>query len=89
MLTGENQAMISQLGYLKAHYIQQLKQLNQLQDLHHLQVRLRTPSQAPLIRQAIPKAIPSESQEMLKAAADFVNDPKLSQAMLRLASNKK
>jgi hypothetical protein len=89
ILTGTNQAMISQLGYLKAQYIQQLRQLSYLQDLHQIQVRIRTPSASPLVRQPIPKAIPSESQEMLKAAADFVSDPKLSQAMLRLASNKK
>ncbi|MGL5140341.1 MAG: DUF721 domain-containing protein, partial [Acinetobacter baumannii] len=35
------------------------------------------------------KSIPPETQEMLRSAADFVSDPKLSQALLRLASNKK
>ena len=76
IITGENQAMISQLEGLK--------------DLQRIQVRLRnkTISTAPSSSEPS-KSIPPETQEMLRSAADFVSDPKLSQALLRLASNKK
>jgi hypothetical protein len=40
----ENQAMISQLGYLQKHYVAQLSQKDELRDLQKIQVRLRTKS---------------------------------------------
>lgn len=46
-LTGENQAMISQLGYLQTQYITKLAQLEGLHELQRLQVRLRPKSQLP------------------------------------------
>ena len=42
-ITGENQAMISQLGYLQKQYIAQLSELDEFKDLQKLQVRLRIP----------------------------------------------
>jgi hypothetical protein len=88
-ITGENQAMVSQLSYLQKQYIQQLSQLQGLENLQKIQVRLRnktddTPKTVNLQRQLQP-----ETQDLLRDAACFVNDPKLSQAMLRLASKKK
>jgi hypothetical protein len=88
-ITGENQALISQLAYLQKQYIAQLAQIEELKDLQKLQVRLRTPSKAPETREPSSKQLSTETQEMLRSAADFVSDPKLSQALLRLASNKK
>jgi hypothetical protein len=44
-ITGENQAMISQLGYLQKQYIAQATQIEGLQDLQKIQVRLRNTSQ--------------------------------------------
>ena len=88
-LTGENQAMISQLGYLQKQYISTLSQMDELKDLQKIQVRLRVKPQAELKRTQIPKQISPATQEMLHAAAGFVNDPKLSQALIRLASIKK
>lgn len=54
-ITGENQAMISQLGYLQKPYISQLSQLEPLKDLQKIQARLRVkspkiPEPAPLSR---------------------------------------
>ena len=43
-ITGENQAMISQLGYLQQHYVAQLSQREEFKDLQKIQVRLRTKS---------------------------------------------
>lgn len=88
IITGENQAMISQLSYLQSQYISKLSQLEGLKDLQRIQVRLRnkTIPTAPHLSLLNPSP---ETQEMLRSAADFVSDPKLSQALLRLASNKK
>jgi len=85
----ENQAMISQLSYLQSHYVAQLAQLEGLKELRKIQVRLR--NKTVVSREPSPptKALTSETQEQLRSAAEYVSDPKLSQALLRLASNKK
>jgi hypothetical protein len=88
-ITGTNQAMISQLAYLQKQYIVQLAQFDELRDLQKIQVRLRIEPQVPQKKEATSKSMSSETQELLKCAADCVDDPKLSQALLRLASNKK
>ncbi|MGQ9374106.1 DUF721 domain-containing protein [Acinetobacter tandoii] len=88
-VTGENQAMVSQLGYLQKHYIVQLAQLEELKDLQKIQVRLRVSSKTTQTTESPSRSLSPETQDLLKGAADFVSDPKLSQAMLRLASNKK
>lgn len=88
-ITGENQAMISQLSYLQSNYVAQLAQLEGLKELRKIQVRLR--NKKAVSREPSPptKALTSETQEQLRSAAEYVSDPKLSQALLRLASNKK
>ncbi len=88
-LTGENQALISQLGYLQKQYISHLSQIHELKDLHKIQVRLRAKKQLKSENPVLLRQITPATQEMLHAAAGFVSDPKLSQALMRLASNKK
>ncbi len=88
-ITGTNQAMVSQLAYLQKQYVAQLSQLAELQDLHKIQVRLKLQLQTPPKQEKSSRTLSTETQEMLRGAADFVSDPKLSQALLRLASNKK
>ena len=88
-ITGENQAMISQLGYLQKQYIQQLSQITGLENLQKIQVRLRNKTQTPVKNENGSRQLQAETQDLLRDAACFVNDPKLSQAMLRLASKKK
>ena len=88
-LTGENQALISQLGYLQKQYISQLSQIHELKDLHKIHVRLRAKKQLKSENPVLLRQITPATQEMLHAAAGFVSDPKLSQALVRLASNKK
>ena len=88
-VTGENQALISQLAYLQHQYISQLSQIAEFKDLSKIQVRLRVPSQTPHVPEKISRSLNPETQELLRHAADFVSDPKLSQALIRLASNKK
>ena len=84
-ITGENQAMISQLGYLQQHYVAQLSQREEFKDLQKIQVRLRTKN---IPKKSVNKIQPmsAETQQMLQNAAQFVNDPKLSQALRNLAS---
>lgn len=89
IITGENQAMISQLSYLQSHYVAQLAQLQGLHDLRKIQVRLRHKVIVPQQPSPSSKVLTSETQELLRSAAEYVSDPKLSQALLRLASNKK
>ncbi|WP_445116854.1 DUF721 domain-containing protein [Acinetobacter sp. WZC-1] len=88
-ITGENQAMISQLGYLQKQYISQLSQIEELKELQKIQVRLRTRTQSEINPIKTAKQLSPATREMLQNAASYVNDPKLSQALLRLASNKK
>ena len=88
-ITGENQAMISQLAYLQKQYIAQLLQLDEFKDLQKLQVRLRIQTATPSKPEALTRSLSPDTQDLIRGAADFVSDPKLSQAMLRLASNKK
>ena len=88
-ITGANQAMISQLAYLQKQYISQLLQLPEFKELQKLQVRLRIQTQPPLKPQSLSRSLSPDTQDLLRGAADFVSDPKLSQAMLRLARNKK
>ena len=86
-LTGLNQAMISQLAYLQKQYIAQLSQINGLNDLQKIQVRLRVEPYLPHKVEACSKKLSADTQEMLKSAAACVDDAKLSQALLRLASD--
>ena len=88
-ITGENQAMISQLSYLQSHYVAQLAQLEGLRDLRKIQVRLRNKTVVSQQVSPPPQALSSETKVLLRSAAEYVSDPKLSQALLRLASNKK
>lgn len=89
IITGENQAMISQLSYLQSNYVAQLAQLEGLKGLRKIQVRLRNKMNVPREPSPPSKTLSSETQEQLRSAAEYVSDPKLSQALLRLASNKK
>ena len=88
-ITGENQAMISQLAYLQKQYIAQLLPLAEFKDLQKLQVRLRIQNSVTSKPESLTRSLSPDTQELLRGAADFVSDPKLSQAMPRLASNKK
>ena len=89
IITGENQAMISQLGYLQKQYISQLSQIHELKELQKIHVLIRAKTRPDIKPIKTTKQITPAAQEMLHNAAAFVSDPKLSQAMLRLASNKK
>ena len=88
-VTGENQAMISQLNYLQKQYISQLSQLPEFHELHKIRAILKTSVATPKNSEPSTRpAMSSETQNMLREAAEFVSNPKLSQALLRLATHK-
>ena len=88
-ITGENQAMISKVGYLQKQYIAQLSQFAEFKNLQKLHVRLKITTLPTLKSETLSRSLSPDTQDLIRGAADFVSDPKLSQAMLRLASNKK
>lgn len=87
-LTGENQAMVSQLSYLQKHYIEQISHISEFKELQKIHVRLREATKKPQLTKTH-TALPEDAQHMLEHAAKLVNDPKLSQAIQRFASIKK
>ena len=88
LLTCDNQALVSKVAYLQAQYIQQLKTLSAFHDLIKIQVRLRERNLTQNTKNATQsKPLTTETKHMLRSVAEFINDPKLSQALVRLASD--
>ncbi|MBF7681813.1 DUF721 domain-containing protein [Acinetobacter sp. B5B] len=86
-LSGENQAMVSKVGYLQKHYVQQLSRIEAFKDLQEIHVRIRTKN-VKKTHEVVPQPLSTETQNMLKNAAKMVNDPKLSQAIYNFASHR-
>ena len=64
IITGENQAMISQLSYLQSQYVSKLSQLEGLKDLQRIQVRLRNKT-IPVTNSSEPsKSIPGNTRNV-------------------------
>ncbi len=87
-IAGDNQALISQVRYLQHQYIKNLKAIPALSDLERINVILQ-PLQTKPIRKNYTRKKPlsNATQQELHQAASLVNDAKLSQALLRLASS--
>lgn len=94
-VTGLNQAMVSQLNYIQSHYVSKLAtqhgahNFNDLKNLIKIRARLRYEPQKQPLAQTTQRKMSPETQQMLREAAQFVQDAKLSQALLTLASDKK
>lgn len=97
-VTGLNQAMVSQLNYMQSHYVtkvttqasqQRAHNFNDLKNLIKIRARLRYEPQKQPLTQTTQRKMSPETQQMLREAAQFVQDAKLSQALLTLASDKK
>ncbi|KAA8731335.1 DUF721 domain-containing protein [Acinetobacter qingfengensis] len=85
-ITGDNQALISQVRYLHNQFIQKFKTIPSLEGLERIQVILKTPDKPTSKKYTRSKTLSNETQQALRQAASLVNDAKLSQALLRLAS---
>ena len=89
-IAGDNQALISQLRYLQQQYIQSLREtIPALSNLEKLQVILQTTQEPQVISKKYTrkKQFSNSTQQELEQIAQLVKDPKLSQALLRLASS--
>lgn len=85
-ISGTNQALISKVRYLSSQYIQNLQTIPVLADLNKLQIILQ-PTQVIDKKYTRNKLLSNSTQQQLQQAASLVKDAKLSQALLRLASN--
>ncbi len=89
-LSGLNQAMVSQLNYMQTHYVAKLNTLQPLQNLNKIRAILRYEAPKKMGAQfGHKKSLSPETQQMLHEAALLVQDAKLSQALMALASDKK
>ena len=88
-ISGDNQALISRLRYLQHQYVQNFKEaIPALSSLESLQVVLQTTTKPEVISKKYTrkKQLTDSTQQELKQIAQIVKDPKLSQALMRLAS---
>ena len=95
-LSGLNQAMVSQLNYMQAHYVALLAKNLASTDLYNLsqlnKIRARLRYDAPTANKAqthLNREISPATQQLLRETARLVQDAKLSQALMDLASDKK
>lgn len=88
-ITGDNQALISQMRYLQSQYLSHLKEaLPTFSDLQKIQILLRTSIETKEVSKKYTRKrqFSNSTQEQLQQIAHLVKDPKLSEALLRLAS---
>lgn len=85
-ITGDNQALISQVRYLHQQFINKLKDIPALAELEKLNVILRPQTQTTPKKYTANKPLSKQTQQELQMAARLVSDAKLSQALLDLAS---
>ena len=85
-IAAQHHAAASRLRYLQQQYVEQLKNLPLLTDLHRLKVIVE-PLPSPRFA-AVDKlpALSAESRQILLDAASLFDDPELNQALLRIAS---
>lgn len=87
-IAAAHHAAASQLRYLQAHYVEQIKTLDFFSGLHRLKVIVET---APTPKKAHLPPLPSlsaDTKNMLLSTASVFHDPELSDTLLRIASKK-
>ena len=87
IIAGDNQALISQVRYLQSQYIRNLKAIPALVDVQQIKIVMQSVSQPPSSKKYTrKKRLSNETQEEIQQAARIVKDAKLSEALIRLAS---
>ena len=87
IIAGDNQALISQVRYLQSQYIRNLKAIPALVDVQQIKIVMQSVSQPPSSKKYTrKKRLSNQTQEEIQQAARIVKDAKLSEAMIRLAS---
>lgn len=87
IIAGDNQALISQVRYLHSQYIRNLKAIPALVDVQQIKIVMQSVSQTSSSKKYTrKKRLSNETQEEIQQAARIVKDAKLSEALMRLAS---
>lgn len=87
IIAGDNQALISQVRYLHSQYIRNLKAIPALVDVQQIKIVMQSVSQPSSSKKYTrTKRLSNETQEEIQQAARIVKDAKLSEALMRLAS---
>ena len=87
IIAGDNQALISQVRYLQSQYIRNLKAIPALVDVQQIKIVMQSVSQPPSSKKYTrKKRLSNQTQEEIQQAARIVKDAKLSEALIRLAS---
>ena len=87
IIAGDNQALISQVRYLQSQYIRNLKAIPALVDVQQIKIVMQSVSQPPSSKKYTrKKRLSNQIQEEIQQAARIVKDAKLSEALIRLAS---
>jgi hypothetical protein len=87
-IAAEHHAAASQLRYLQAHYVEQIKTLDYFSGLHRLKVIVEiAPTPRKTLQAPLPK-LSEDTKQMLIDTAGVFDDPELSEALLRIASKK-
>ena len=87
IIAGDNQALISQVRYLHSQYIRNLKAIPALVDVQQIKIVMQSVSQPPSSKKYTrKKRLSNQTQEEIQQAARIVKDAKLSEALIRLAS---
>lgn len=87
IIAGDNQALISQVRYLHSQYIRNLKAIPALVDVQQIKIVMQSVSQTSSSKKYTrKKRLSNQIQEEIQQAARIVKDAKLSEALIRLAS---
>lgn len=87
IIAGDNQALISQVRYLQSQYIRNLKAIPALAEVQQIKIVMQSVSHPSSSKKYTrKKRLSNQTQKEIQQAARIVKDAKLSEALLRLAS---
>lgn len=85
VITTDTPAWLTQLRYQAPILLKQLKQQPGLQGLRKIQFKILPPAQAPILKPARRATLSTYSADILKSAANGIEDTELSEALRRLS----
>ena len=88
VITTDTPAWLTQLRYQAPVILKHLKQHPGLQGLRKIQFKIQPPSQAPILKPARRASLSTYSADVLKSAANGIEDTELSDALRRLSQQK-
>jgi len=88
VITTDTPAWLTQLRYQAPTILKRLKQQPGLQGLRKIQFKILPTSQAPILKPARRATLSTYSADVLKSAANDIEDTELSEALRRLSQQK-